>query len=110
MIIRFPLFEGSVKDGHTDDFRTAVKERLVPLWTQFVRKIGVRAMFCEDRDEGAPEFPLTLAISYPDIATMTQTLEAPARYQSKEVMGETVDAYFKGRIHYHVTGLNAYNE
>lgn len=110
MITRFALFEGSVKEGQTDAFRQAVKERLVPLWTQFTGNIGVRVMFSDDRDEGAPEFPLILAISYPDLATMEQALETPARYKSKEVTGEIVDAYFEGRIHHHVTELNAFNE
>ena len=110
MITRFALFEGTVKDGHVEDFRQAVKERLVPLWTQFTGNIGVRVMFSEDRDEGAPEFPLILAISYPDVATMEQALETPARYKSKEVTGEIVNTYFEGRIHHHVTQLNAYNE
>jgi hypothetical protein len=110
MITRFALFEGSIKDGQTDAFRAAVKDRLVPLWTQFIGNIGVRVMFSEDRDPGAPEFPLILAISYPDMATMESALESPARYKSKEVTGEIVDAFFEGRIHHHVTQLNAYNE
>lgn len=110
MITRFALFEGTVKDGKTEEFRAAVKERLVPLWTQFTGNSGVRVMFSEDRDEGAPEFPLILAITYPDMATMEGALESPARYQSKEVTGEIVEAYFEGRIHHHVTELNAFNE
>lgn len=103
MITRFALFEGSVKPGQTDAFRQAVKDRLVPLWTQFPGNTDVRVMFSDDRDEGAPEFPLILAISYPDTATMDAALEAPARYQSKDVTGEIVDAFFDGRIHHHVT-------
>jgi len=110
MITRFALFEGTVNDGQTDAFRSAVKDRLVPLWTQFTGNTGVRVMFSEDRDPGAPEFPLILAISYPDLAAMEAALESPARYQSKEVTGQIVDAFFEGRIHHHVTELNAFNE
>lgn len=101
MITRFALFEGTVDD--VDGFRAAVKDRLVPLWTQFPGNTDVRVMFSEDRDEGAPEFPLILAISYPDLATMNAALESPARHQSKEVTGEIVAAFFNGRIHHHVT-------
>jgi len=108
MITRFALFEGSVKSGQTLAFRAAVKERLVPLWTQFPGATDVRVMFGEDRDEGAPEFPLILAITFPDTATMQAALEAPARFQSKEVTGEIVEAFFEGRIHHHVTELNDY--
>jgi len=108
MITRFALFEGSVRPGQTLAFRAAVKERLVPLWTQFPGATDVRVMFGEDRDEGAPEFPLILAITYPDTAAMQAALEAPARFQSKEVTGEIVAAFFEGRIHHHVTELNDY--
>ncbi|MEP5729720.1 MAG: hypothetical protein ABJL67_10110 [Sulfitobacter sp.] len=108
MITRFALFEGTVKAGQTEAFRAAVKDRLVPLWRQFPGNIDVRVMFSDDRDAGAPEFPLILAITYPDTATMDAALEAPARHQSKEVTGEIVAQYFDGRIHHHVTQLNEY--
>lgn len=110
MITRFALFQGTIKDGKTDEFRAAVIDRLVPLWKQFTGNVGVRVMFSEDRDEGAPEFPLILAVTYPDQTTMNSALESPARYQSKEVTGDIVAAFFDGTIHHHVTQLNAYNE
>lgn len=108
MITRFALFEGSVKLGQVDAFRAAVKERLVPLWTQFPGNTDVRVMFSDDRDEGAPEFPLILAISYPDEAAMTAALDSPFRFQSKDVTGQIVDEYFEGRIHHHVTERHEY--
>lgn len=103
MITRFALFEGTVSPENVEAFRAAVYDRLVPLWTQFPGNTDVRVMFGEERDEGAPEFPLILAISYPDRATMEAALDSPARFQSKDVTGEIVEAYFDGRIHHHVT-------
>lgn len=108
MITRFALFEGSVKPGQQDAFRDAVKTRLVPLWRQFPGNTDVRVMFSDDRDEGAPEFPLILAISYADEAAMTAALESPFRSESKEVTGEIVAAHFDGRIHHHVTERHEY--
>ncbi|WP_299784606.1 antibiotic biosynthesis monooxygenase [uncultured Roseobacter sp.] len=108
MITRFALFEGAVKPGKTEAFRTAVKERLVPLWTQFPGNTDVRVMFSDDRDAGAPEFPLILAISYPDAAAMTAALDSPARFQSKDVTGQIVEEFFDGRIHHHVTERHEY--
>jgi len=105
MITRFALFEGTVKPGETAAFREAVTTRLVPLWTQFTGNTDVRVMFSEDRDAGAPEFPLILAISYPDRETMDAALDCPARFESKNVTGEIVDAFFEGRIHHHVTQM-----
>ena len=103
MITRFALFQGAIKPGQTDAFRAAVLERLVPLWRQFPGNTDVRVMFSEDRDEGAPEFPLILAISYPDVGTMESALDSPARFQSKDVTGEIVTEFFDGSIHHHVT-------
>lgn len=108
MITRFAMFEGTVEPDQVDAFRSAVLERLVPLWRQFTGNLDVRVMFGDDRDAGAPEFPLILAITYPDVATMNAALETPVRYQSKEVTGEIVAEFFTGRIHHHVTRLNDY--
>ena len=109
MITRFAIFEGSVRPGQTEAFRAAVKERLVPLWTQFTGNTDVRVMFGEERDPGAPEFPLILAITYPDRAAMEAALDCPARYASKEMTGEIVAAFFDGHIHHHVTEMNHYS-
>lgn len=103
MITRYALFEGHVKDGRIAEFRQAVHDRLVPLWRQFPGALEVRVMFGEDRDAGAPEFPLILGISYPDSAAMAAALDSPARAQSRDVTGEIVATFFDGRIHHHVT-------
>lgn len=107
MITRFALFEGTVT-GDVAAFRAAVTERLVPLWTQFPGNTNVQVMFGQERDEGAPEFPLILAISYADRAAMEGALESPYRAQSREVTGEIVAAFFEGRIHHHVTEAEVY--
>ena len=108
MITRFALFEGAVKPGHQDAFRGAVLERLVPLWTKFPGNTDVRVMFSDDRDAGAPEFPLILAISYPDQRAMEAALDSPYRAQSRDVTGEIVAEHFDGLAHHHVTQLNEY--
>jgi len=108
MITRFALFEGTVQANHVEPFRKAVLTRLVPLWTQFPGNSDVRVMFGEERDEGAPEYPLILAISYPDRTTMEAALESPFRAQSRDVTGEIVDQYFEGSIHHHVTLRHEY--
>lgn len=109
MITRFALFEGTVADADIAAFRAAVLDRLVPLWTQFPGNAGVRVMFGKERDPGAPEFPLILAISYPDRATMDAALDSPARHQSKDVTGDITAQYFNGRIHHHVTELHDFH-
>lgn len=109
MITRFAFFEGSIRSGRTAAFRAAVTDHLVPLWRQFPGISAVRVMFGEERDEGAPEFPLILAISYPDRVAMEGALGSPIRSQSREVTGHIVAEFFEGRIHHHVTEANEYD-
>ena len=108
MITRFAMFEGTVADENITAFRAAVHERLVPLWTQFPGNVDVRVMFSDDRDEGAPEYPVILAITYKDEAGMVSALDSPYRAQSRDVTGEIVAQYLTGKIHHHVTELNLF--
>jgi len=108
MIVRYALFEGSVKINEVPAFRRFVKENLVPLWKQFDGAEGVRVSFGETRDDGAPEFPLILAISYADLDAMQCALACPAREESRIVTAEMLEKYFEGRIHHHVTSTEDY--
>lgn len=108
MITRFAMFEGTVT-GDVAAFRSAVETRLVPLWRQFPGASNVQVMFSTDRDDGAPEFPLILAITYPDAAAMESALASPPRFQSKDATGEIVAEFFEGRIHHHVTDMTSYD-
>lgn len=103
MITRYALFEGSIKSGQTEAFRAAVREKVLPIWKQFPGAIEVRVMFSEDRDDGAPEFPMILAITYPDLEAMGRALESAPRAQSKIATEEVTSQFFEGRIHHHVT-------
>ncbi len=67
MIIRYALFEGHIHAGRENEFRAFVKERLVPLWTQFPGAEEVRVLDGTDRDAGAPHYAMALAIRYPDM-------------------------------------------
>ena len=108
MITRYALFEGSVRDGQTEAFRAAVLDRLAPLWCQFPASTEVRVMFGQERDDGAPEFPLILAISYADRAGLEHAMESEVRYRSREVTGEVMAEFFDGRIHHHVTEAHSF--
>ena len=108
MITRYALFEGQVKDGQTAAFRAFVNDQLVPLWTRFDGAEEVRVMFSEERDDGAPEYPLVLAISYPDRDAMARAMACDARFASKDKTAELVDRFFEGRIHHHVTTAQSF--
>lgn len=103
MITRYALFEGSVHPGQQDAFRQAVLAEVLPKWKAFPGALSVRVSFAEFRDDGAPEYPMILAISYPDLATVEAALASPARTAAKAATDAVLARFFTGRIHHHVT-------
>ncbi|MFT4181052.1 MAG: hypothetical protein QM636_03940 [Rhizobium sp.] len=103
MITRYALFEGTVKEGETEAFRAAVMETILPKWKRFPGALDVRVSFAEARDEGAPEYPMILAINYPDLAVMEAALASPARAEARAATEAVLARFFDGRIHHHVT-------
>lgn len=108
MITRYALFEGQVKEGQNEAFRKAVLEEILPKWRQFKGALAVRVTFAESRDEGAPEYPMILAISYPDLETVEAALASPIRAQAREATESVLARFFTGRIHHHITTAHDY--
>jgi hypothetical protein len=101
VIIRYALFEGKIHEGREAEFRAFVKEKLVPLWTQFPGAQEVRVLDGLDRDEGAPEYAMALAIRYPDMDAVNDALNSEVRFLSRSVTSELL-TLFAGRVHHHV--------
>ena len=108
MITRYALFEGKVKDGETPAFRQAVLDTVLPKWKAFPGALDVRVSFAEKRDDGAPEFPMILAINYADMAAVDAALASPVRAESRAATEAVLARYFEGRIHHHVTIANEF--
>lgn len=103
MITRFALFEGSVAPGMAAAFRRAVIEELVPTWRGFPGAVAVRVSFRESCDAGAPDYPLILAVDYPDAAALEMALASEARRISRATTGRVLAGLFDGTVHHHVT-------
>lgn len=103
MITRYALFEGRVHEGHQDAFRAAILSDVLPEWKSFPGALAVRVSFAEFRDDGAPEIPMILAISYPDLPAVEAALASPARTRAKAATEAVLARFFDGRIHHHVT-------
>jgi hypothetical protein len=103
MITRYALFEGEVAEGRMADFREAILSEVLPTWKAFPGALAVRVAFSEARDEGAPSFPLILAVDYPDLETVDAALASPARAVSRAATQSVLARFFTGRIHHHVT-------
>ena len=103
MITRYALFEGTIAEGKVAAFRKAILEELVPTWQAFPGVTAIRVSFVEERDPGAPEIVLILAVDYPDLATLAIALASDARKRSRAMTERVVPQYFSGRITHQVT-------
>ncbi|MEX6508756.1 hypothetical protein [Jiella sp. M17.18] len=101
MIVRQAFFEGTIHAGREAEFRRFVEDRLVPMWRRFPGVRDLRVLFALERDEGAPPFPLALAMTFDDRAALQEALAAPVRFESRAVTAELMQM-FDGHIHHHV--------
>jgi hypothetical protein len=97
MYVRCAFFEGWVKPGCDIAFAAFVKERLVPLWTQFPGATEVRVLRQRDSDTAEPHYAMILAISYPSLSAVDEALKSEVRARSRAETAELVK-FFEGRI------------
>lgn len=103
MITRYALFQGTIRDGLEAEFRKAVLEELLPTWQAFPGASVVRVSFADEHDEGAPAFPLILAVDYPDRAALDRGLASQERLTSRAATQRVLPRFFDGSIHHHIT-------
>ncbi|MFN4192528.1 MAG: hypothetical protein ACK4FR_06270 [Tabrizicola sp.] len=108
MIARYALVEGSLHEGHEEACRRDVLAEILPVWRRFPSALAVHVTFAEDRDEGAPEYPLILAIDWPDMATVEAFLAHPIRKEGCAATEAVLERHFSGRIHHHVTTARSF--
>lgn len=101
MITRYALFEGKIHDGQEAAFREAVTAEILPHWKQFPGALAVRVSYAVKRDEGAPEFPMILAVSFPDMTTVDAALASDVRTRARSATEAVLARFFTGRIHHH---------
>jgi len=103
MLTRYVFFEGTPKVDAAE-FRTAVMKVLLPLWQGMPGATGVRLTFAQERDEGAPEIIMVLAVDYPDRATLDASLASDHRFVTRDQSAELLGQIFEGKVHHHITG------
>jgi len=107
MFKRLAFFEGKILAGREAEFDAYIKERLVPLWTQFPRATRVETLREVEAEDGSHRYPLVLEISYPDKAAIEAAMASSVRFESRE-MTKGLLAMFEGRVFHVVYGLNDY--
>ncbi len=97
MFIRCAFFEGHVKPGMDTQFKSFVREKLVPLWTKFPGAEEVRVLHQTESDTPNPHYAMVLAIKYPSMAAIELAMKSDVRNQSRLVTQDLVKM-FDGRI------------
>lgn len=108
MITRYAHFIGQVAEGRWDEFKTAVQEKLVPTWVVFPGASAVRVCFATERDDGAPDCPLVLAVDYASRADLERALASQERIDSRAATQRTLAGLFDGKIYHYVTDAHRY--
>ena len=85
MFIRCAFFRGQVRPGHEAAFTAYVRERLVPLWTQFPGAEEVRVLRQVECDVDDPRLEMVLSIRYPSREAIARALASEVRATSREV-------------------------
>ncbi|HXP95541.1 MAG TPA: hypothetical protein VN809_02435 [Telmatospirillum sp.] len=101
MIIRCAFFRGRIKPGREAAFNALLETSLVPLWRLFPGALEVRVLRPVISDDGAPSFPMVLAIRYPDLATMEAALASAPREATRGPTRALLDL-FDGDV-FHMT-------
>lgn len=107
MFIRCAFFRGRVRPGREAEFGRYVRERLVPLWTQFPGAEEVRVLRQLDSDVDDPRLEMVLAIRYPSLEAIERALASDVRSQSREVTKGLLEM-FDGTVFHTVFSADAY--
>lgn len=110
MITRYALFEGKVHEGQEEAFRAAVTAEILPHWKQFPGALSVRVGYAVKRDDGAPEYPMILAVSYESVEAVDAALASDVRTRARAATDSVMGRFFTGRIHHHVMDAEDYEE
>ncbi|MGF9567847.1 hypothetical protein [Neorhizobium sp. JUb45] len=108
MLIRYAEFVGAIHQGREEEFFAFVADVLTPLWTKFDGAVRVTVSRELERDEGAPEMPLLLSITYPDRAALERAMACDARFHSREETKRLLEM-FEGSVYHRITEVTAHD-
>ena len=107
MFIRCAFFNGQVKPGFEAQFTAYVRDRLVPLWTQFPGAEEVRVLRQLETDDERQQHAMVLAIRYPSQAAIDAALASAVRFESREVTKGLLEM-FEGSVFHTVFTADQY--
>ncbi len=99
--IRYGYYRGRFVGAGRDAFMQLARAELLPRLRAFPGAIGATLLLPVETEAGAPEFVFGIAIRYPDLATLHQALQSPARGEARAVVARML-TMFEGDIHHYI--------
>ena len=96
MITRYALFQGEVLPTKLADFKKAVMDELLPTWLSYPGATAVRVSFATERDHGAPNVPLVLAVDFASPGALEAALNSQERLDSRAATQRVLPGLFTG--------------
>ncbi len=99
MFTRSAIFRGRIKPGHEEEFYAAVRDRLVPAWSQMLHATAVRVYRPRQSEPEGEDVFLVQEIDYPSLADIGEALESPRREAAMAALASVQDLYV-GKHHH----------
>ena len=100
MFTRSAIFKGRIRPGQEDAFYRAVRDQLIPAWSQMLHAQAVRVYRPVHAEPDLADVFLVQEIDYPSREAIDEALASPRRRAAMEAL-EMVRPLYDGQ-HHHV--------
>jgi hypothetical protein len=100
MFTRSAIFRGRIRHGSEEAIYAAVRETLIPAWSQMLHAQAVRVYRPRLAEPGAEDVFLVLEIDYPSLAHIEEALRSPRRNAAMAAL-DAVRPLYEG-AHHHI--------
>lgn len=100
MFTRSAIFRGRIRAGREEEFYAAVRERLVPAWSQMLHATAVRVYRPRRSEPGGADVFLVQEIDYPSLRHIDEALASPRREAARAAL-ESIRDLYEG-AHHHI--------
>lgn len=99
MYTRSAIFHGEIKAGREEEFYAAVRDKLVPAWSQMLHATAVRVYRPRHSDPDGKDVFLVQEIDYPSLDHIEEALSSPRREAAMAALASVQDLY-DGKHHH----------
>lgn len=99
MFTRSAIFRGQIKIGHEEEFYAAVRNSLVPAWSQMLHATAVRVYRPRQSEPYDKDIFLVQEIDYPSLEHIEEALTSPRRELAMAALA-SIQGLYEGKHHH----------